>query len=67
MFFFQGADGDEKRDDETDEERDERIWAQLTRKTPCATDPAGWATFYGKYHEKVSVVYNKLLEQAPPS
>ncbi|KAF7310861.1 BRCT domain-containing protein [Mycena chlorophos] len=63
-FFFEGADGDEKQENESDAERDARIWAQLAQRTRCTADANGWESFYSTHHEQVSVVYNALLAAA---
>nr|GAT44141.1 predicted protein [Mycena chlorophos] len=63
-FFFEGADGDEKQENESDAERDARIWAQLAQRKRCTADANGWESFYSMHHEQVSAVYNALVAAA---
>ncbi|KAF7306875.1 BRCT domain-containing protein [Mycena indigotica] len=59
-YFFDGADGEETREGETEAEKDARIWAQLTRKVTCKTEES-WETFYNTHHARVSEAYSALL------
>ncbi|CAK5280200.1 unnamed protein product [Mycena citricolor] len=59
-FFADGGDVEEPGDD-SQAEKDNRIWQRLTAQTPCKTEES-WPAFYDKHGAQVTRLYEKLVQ-----
>ncbi|KAJ7071088.1 hypothetical protein C8F01DRAFT_1109072 [Mycena amicta] len=60
-FFADGADREEPVGNETQAEKDARVWGQLTQRVRSTTEES-WEIFYNKNHTRIMQAYSTIIE-----